>query len=424
LGPLNATEVLPEEAWHRLRGLLSGPVGWESLNSLNSLGRFLAQDVCSPQDVPAYDQAQMDGYALKSLDLQPGKSIRVMGCISAGETWEKDMEAGSAVRVMTGAPLPLGTDVVLPMEEASPETGGSFSPEISLPPWANVAKRGFWASSGERILQRGERVGPQELSVLANVGLQRVRVFKRPRVRVVVTGSELIPPGGGLKHGQVFSSHGWYIRSLVQKEGGRAFVDGPLPDDEGQIRDAIAEDKGEQLLVTTGGTGGGDRDLISKVLSDMGARALFNRIKMRPGRTISLHFFGHRPVICLPGGAGGLYLGFQFLVAPALQLLRGDSILGGQARECFTQDDLTSDPCLFRFLEAVVQSARGRLLASVLPRRPRGWGLSSRHGVAWIEVPPGQGVIPKGSLVRVHWKGTGLHEYLSEGHSGDLGAPT
>ena len=395
--------VAVEEAQRLLRGMLR-PCGWEWVEVSRSSGRVLAQDILSPADLPPREVALKDGYALRMGDILKGRPVRLrdssQGVCGVGDA----LGPGEAIRVMTGIPLPEGADAVLPAEEGAVEEDGRLRFLQGVPQGVNVGRRGDVVRKGQTLLRRGERVRPEGVALMAGMGLGKVKVTRRPRVRVLPTGSELVVPGERAGEGRVFASHGWYLRSMVETEGGRAVVEAPVPDDPDALRKAVGQGKGEQITLTTGGTGKGERDLISTVMEEMGAASLFQGIRMSPGRTTALYELAGRPILALPGGLGGVEVGFEILVRPALGFLLSVAQEERRVLECVTQEPLRLEAKEYRFVEARVWTSGGQLLAAPAPRRDRGWGLPVATGDGWIEVPPGQGEIPKGALVRVRCK--------------------
>jgi len=399
--------VTPEEAWALLRKLLR-PGGVETISLSRVVGRVLAREISSSGDMPPHDSALLDGFACRAEDLAEGGAMRLLGTVAPGESWEEGLVSRSAVGVMTGAPLPPGANVVLPAEEAEPAGDGAIRARRPMAPGSHIGFRGHLVAAGQCLLGRGERVGPEELAILAACGVARVKVYRRPRVRIVPTGSELVPAGETAEPYRVFASHGWYLRSEVKRQGGQAALDGPVPDDAELIRRAIGQSRGEDLVITTGGTGQGERDLVTQAMTGMGARAVFQGVRMRPGRTISLYQRGERLFLTLPGGMGGVRVGYGILVAPALRVLGGEVVGPPPFVECVTQEELRRDPEFHRFLEARVRAGGGAMSVAPLPRRPTGRGFSLPHGNGWIQVDPGTEPIPGGSLVRVLLGGGGI----------------
>jgi molybdopterin molybdotransferase len=235
-----------------------------------------------------------------------------------------------------------------------------------------------------------------------------VKVSDRAHVGILPTGSELIRPGEEAREGQLYPSNGMYLKSVVNLAGGRASIDGPIPDESVLLQQAILRNQKKRFQVTTGGTGLGERDVVLRAMEGLGARVLFSGIRMRPGQSTSLYLLGDCPVLALPGGFGAVQLGFAIMVRPALQFLQAEKQEGYNRIECLAAEDLAREPGACRFVEAKVWEQGGQLHTAVETPVSGRSGFFKRSGEGWILIPPGRGHVARGSLVRVLWKGTGL----------------
>lgn len=394
--------VDPPKAWEIL-----GPhlpfTGAERVSLDEALGRILAQEIVSPRDIPAEDRALRDGYALGKIR-DPKEPILVLGESMAGRAWGGELPEGGAVRVRTGAVVPTGTSGIAPKEEVEESPDGSWVRLKGEPPFEGsyVGRRGHLVRAGSKLLGWGTRLGPGELSLLAAVGFQRVWVGKRPLVLLVPTGSELAGPQAGLGSGQSFVSHARYLAWRTQEEGGLAEVSNPVPDSEEEIWRTLEEALGRaSLVVTTGGTGPSDRDLVCQALVANGAQTLFRHLPMRPGSTISAFLVRSIPVMTLPGGAGGVGLGCELLLAPSVRALQRQENPGPRWIECRVTEEILRDPVSHRFIEAQLVMEDGLLGADLLPRDFPGGGLIPLRGSGWIHVRPGEGSLGKGEIAPV-----------------------
>ena len=273
----------------------------------DALGRVLAADVVSAEDVPAFDNSAMDGYAVRFADTQAASEsqptrLNVVGDLAAGAVPQEPLGAGEAVRIMTGAPVPPGSDAVVPFEDTDrtdwakfgTPPGASGDPAIVgilLPPehYDNVRFRGEDIKTGETVLARGQRVRPAELGVLASLGKTRAKVYRRPVVAVIPTGDEVIEIDQPLGPGQVRNSAAHALEALVVRYGG---IPRRLPvvgDTVAATRAALLSCLDCDLIVTIGGVSMGDYDLVRNVLGAEG-EIDFWRIRMRPGKPLA---FGH-----------------------------------------------------------------------------------------------------------------------------------
>jgi molybdopterin molybdotransferase len=306
----------------RLRPL---PVRRVPLNE--ALGCVLAEDVTAAEDLPPFANSAMDGFALRAADLaSAGEAapvpLRLRGEVFAGSASLPKVEPGTAARIMTGGPLPPGADAVVPVEETTVE-GDTVLVRRA------VGERGFVREAGEDVrvgtvvLERGRRVDPAAIGMLASVGRREVPVYPRPRVAVVSTGDELVDPGDQLGPGQIRDSNSWLLTAQAQAAGAEAFRCGRLRDDPEALRRgfALAAADGD-LVLTSGGVSVGDRDYTKRVLAELGDVRSW-RVAMQPGMPQAFGFAAGTPLFGLPGNPVSCFVVFEVLVRPGLRRLAG-----------------------------------------------------------------------------------------------------
>ena len=303
-----------------LRLILSGlsPLGWEEVPLEEACGRVLFSDLLSPADFPPFDRSAVDGYAVRAEDT-----------FGAGENSPRRLRLvrgragpGRAVEVMTGQPLPPGADAVVMLEQTR-RRGESLEVLAPVTPGKNVSGRGEDVRKGERVLEGGRRLGPAEVGMLACLGLGRVRVFRRPRVSLLSTGSELLAPGERPRPGKIPDLNLPSLTCAVLSCGALPVPLGRCPDERGELRRRLGEgvEKGD-VVVVSGGSSVGRRDLVPGVVEEEG-ELLFHGVNLRPGGPTAFGRVGGKPVFCLPGFPAACLLSFTFLVRPALRLLQG-----------------------------------------------------------------------------------------------------
>ena len=295
-----------EEAFARIVSQFAA-LETEAVSLLDALGRVLAEDVVSAEDVPAFDNSAMDGYAVRFADTQAASAaqpvhLSVVGDLAAGSVPSNPLGPGEAVRIMTGAPVPPGSDAVVPFEDTDrtdwakfgTPPGASGDPAtvgILLPPehYDNVRFRAEDIKVGDRVLAQGKRIRAAEIGVMASLGKAQATVYRRPVVAVIPTGDEVIDIEEPLQPGQVRNSAAHALEALVTTYGG---VPRRLPvvgDTVEEIRQALQSCHDCDLIVTIGGVSMGDYDLVRNVLGAEG-EIDFWRIRMRPGKPLA---FGH-----------------------------------------------------------------------------------------------------------------------------------
>jgi molybdopterin molybdotransferase len=298
--------------------------GTEQLPLGAALGRVLAGDVASGIDLPPFDNAQMDGYAVRA-DAGAG-ALPVTGHVAAGDPITRF--PGGAVAIMTGAPVPLGADAVVPVEAVSPS--GAFAAvgetiELREPPAAGgyVRARGSDLGAGARLLPGGTVLGPAQLGALAASGATVVPVRARPRVLIVSTGAELAEPGAPLAPGAVYDTNAVALSAAVTRAGGIALATGAYSDEPDHLRLALEAAGPVDLVVTSGGVSAGAHEVVRETLAPEGVQ--FLRVAMQPGGPQGLGTItvagAPTPVLCFPGNPVSALVSFELFLRP---LLRGD----------------------------------------------------------------------------------------------------
>jgi molybdopterin molybdotransferase len=289
----------------------------------------LAEDVAAPWPLPPFDNAATDGYAVKAADLlaaSDGKPVvlRVIDDVPAGYRASTELREHTAIRIMTGAPLPEGAEAVVPLEW----TDGGM-PEVritrSVARGANVRRRGDDVGLGDVVATQGTVLGPRDIALLAAVGRGRVLVHPQPRVVIISTGSELVEPGSPLAPGLIADSNGVTIAAAVQEAGAIAYRVGPLPDDASTLLAALEDQLVRaDLVVTTGGVSAGAYDTVKAVLSRLGT-VEFTTVAMQPGMPQGHGVMGPEdtPIFTLPGNPVSAYVSFEVFVRPVIRRMLG-----------------------------------------------------------------------------------------------------
>jgi molybdopterin molybdotransferase len=310
----------------QLRPLETEPVALQ-----RAAGRILASPVVGELDVPGFDRSMMDGYALvaSSIDgASPDRrvSLTVIGDSFPGRPFDGSVAIGQAVRIMTGAPLPVGCDAVLPAEKvedaAAPAAGRTVHALAAVPSGKHVGRRGEDVAHGTRLFEAGRRLRPQDLGVLSSVGIRDVDVVRRPRVRLVVTGNELVPSGSRPHGYRLVDANGPMLTALVERDGGVVDFPGLVPDTDEAILGALRAEA--DIVIVSGGTSVGMEDLVPILLATHGELAVHG-IAMRPGGPTGFGRFDHRLVFLLPGFPVSCLCAYDFFAGRAVRALGGQS---------------------------------------------------------------------------------------------------
>lgn len=302
-------------------------LGTEQVALSAALGRVLAERAVSTEPVPGADNSAMDGFAVRAADTagaEPGSPVvlREAGEARAGHPAGSPLCPGEAMRISTGAVLPLGADAVVRVEDTRCEDGRILvGAEIDT--GRDVRRAGEDIAEGEEVLERGARIGPAEIGVLASLGLPTVRCHLRPRLRVLTTGDELIAPGEPMRPGGVRNSNAYAVPALAERAGAEVLSADLVPDDADATREAIAAALDADVLVVCGGVSVGEHDHVKRALAELGVEEGFWGIALKPGKPT---WFGSRDgklVFGLPGNPVSAMVTFTLLARPALAALGG-----------------------------------------------------------------------------------------------------
>ena len=316
------------------------PLAGEMIPLRAAHGRVLAEMLSSAVDVPGFDRATMDGYAVDAESTQGASSynpllLSVIGDALPGRPFEGQVTSGQAVRIMTGAPIPEGCNAVLPAEfvnEADAVSpGGRTRPLASVStvtaldavsPGKNVGRRGEDVGRGAILLESGRILRPQDLGVLSSVGIGSVRVVTQPRVRLVITGNELVPAGTPPHESLIADANGPMLAALVGRDGGSVDFPGLVPDDRSALLDALQAPA--DITIVSGGSSVGIEDLAPLLLAELGELAVHG-IAMRPSSPTGFGRIGRRLVFLLPGNPVSCLCAYDFFAGRAIRALGGRS---------------------------------------------------------------------------------------------------
>ncbi len=296
----------------------------ETVSILDALGRTAAEDVVSTIDVPGHDNSAMDGYAVRSADITAaGTVLRVTQRIAAGSTG-LPVEAGTAARIFTGAPIPVGADAVV-MQENCVLDGDSVIINQTVEPGLNIRPQGNDMAVGQTAIEAGTRIGPAQMSLAAGVGVDQLAVFRRLRAAILYTGDEIIEPGRPLQPGQIYNSNRYALRGLLQALGIDVTVDQHVEDDFEATRAAFLNaSKQADLIISSGGVSVGGEDHVKPAIEAEGKLDLW-KIAMKPGKPLAFGSIGDATVFGLPGNPVSVFVTFLLFVRPYLLKTQGCS---------------------------------------------------------------------------------------------------
>ena len=295
----------------------------ESVDIFDASGRVLAQDIYADTDYPPFDRAVVDGYACRRQDLD--RVLVVVEEIPAGAVPKRKIGIGECARIMTGAPIPEGADIVVMVEETVPVAEDKIK-FVGKNPETNIYRRGSDVSAGQLLIPRGTRLFPQHIAVLASVGMKEVKVYQKPRVGILVTGDEIVEPEHTPSIGQIRNTNAYTLWAQLMNVGATTEYYGVVPDNLEDIERVLkgAVEKNHVVLVC-GGVSMGEYDFVPDILRRLGFEIKFDRVAIKPGRPTTFAVSENRVVFGLPGNPVSSFVAFEILVKPFLFAMMGHS---------------------------------------------------------------------------------------------------
>jgi molybdopterin molybdotransferase len=399
-----------------LRTRVTRVVEAETVSLAAALNRILAETVTSPRDVPASDNAAVDGYAFAHSDHErAGGYFPVVARIAAGRPSPLPHVAGTAVRIFTGAVMPEGADTVAMQEdcEAHRQGGRDFvAIPAGLRPGANRRRAGEDLAAGAVIAGPGARLRPQEIAAIASTGRDSVTVYRRLEVALVSTGDEIVRPGRPLGPGQVYDSNHFLLAALLAGAGCSVTDAGVLPDDVAEVRRTLsALAASHHAVLSTGGASRGEEDHLVRSLVALGRRHLW-QLAVKPGRPMGFGQIGDCPVVALPGNPVAAFVCFLLYVRPMLQVLGGGGWPEPQRFPVAAAFEIPRRKLGRReFLRGrLLTGPDGRLAVSKFPRDGSGLITSLREADGLIEIAEDVAAVRRGDDVPfLPFSGMGLH---------------
>ncbi len=378
----------------------------ETAPILAALGRVLAEDIEADADIPPYANTAMDGYALRAVDTFAATRdnpirLRVIADLAAGYVADQQVTAGTAIRIMTGAPIPAGADAVVRFEDTQVE-GEWVSVQEEVPPGENVRAAGEDVRKGAVVLKRGVRLRPQEIGMLAGVGRALVRVTRRPRVAIMATGDEVVEVEAPLAPGKIRNSNSYSNAAQVLRAGGTPVMVGIARDDvdelSAKIRAGLAQ--GVDLFITSGGVSVGDFDVVKKVLSAEG-EINFWRVRMKPGKPLAFGRIQGVPLLGMPGNPVSAMVSFELFARAAILYMQGVAHLGRPTLEALLMDEVKHKDDRRHYVRVMVEQRGNDYLAYLTGEQGSGILSSMVEADGLAILPEEWSSAKKGSRVQV-----------------------
>lgn len=387
-----------EEAKNRLLDVISPHERTERVSLAAADGRTLGTRITAPNPVPGYDRAAMDGYAVRAEDTF-GASDRSPNLLRGGN----EIGPETAVRVHTGSELPDGADAVVMIEQVA-ELGNELEVSDAVAEGENVGPVGEDVHEGQTLYEPGHRIRPSDLGLLKSVGLNEIEVRERPEVAVVPTGEELVQTDP--EPGEIIETNALTVSRFVDRWGGRPTYRDIVTDDPEALRAAIQRDLTKDVIVTTGGSSVGERDLIPEVVDDIGD-VLVHGVALKPGHPVALGVVEETPVLMLPGYPVACIVNAAQFLRPAMKRAGGMSIEEHPTTAARLERKIRSEPGVKTFARVKLDQKDEDGETTALPTRVSGSGVLSSVALAsgWVVVPEEREGIAEGETVSVeNWE--------------------
>ncbi|EFH86551.1 gephyrin-like molybdotransferase Glp [Ktedonobacter racemifer] len=393
-----------EEALSRILAEIR-PLESVSLPLDQALGSVLAQDIVAHEDMPPFDNSAMDGFALLSQDSKPqagqAPRLRVIGGVAAGYVAQTRVEAGTAMRIMTGAPVPAGADTVIQVELTNSDGPQSEWVEIlqEVPPGNNIRPAGEDMRSGQTILTRGQEIGAWEIGILATLGYAQVQVVRRPRVAILGTGDEVVDIDAELQPGQIRNSNSYLLEAAVRQAGGIPQRLGVARDTAKSLREKFSQAVHADLILTSGGVSVGDFDLVKDIMHEQGA-INFWRINMKPGKPVAFGKISGIPLLGLPGNPVSSAVTFELFGRPVVRKLQGHTRLQRQQIEVVVEQDIQERAMRRHYVRAHVTQRAGKFIARPTGNQGSNIMTSLLQANALLVIPEGGATFKAGEHIQ------------------------
>ncbi len=330
-----------------------------TVDLMDALGYVLAEDVQSDINMPPFDKATMDGYALQGADIASASGntpvvLEVIEEIPAGTVPQKRVGPGQAARIMTGAPVPQGADTVIMVEDTESEAQGQKVRVLDVTDVGeNIARLGEDVTVDQVVLKKGTRIRPPEIGILATVGCVQVPVYRKPIVGVIATGSEIVEPKHVPKPGQIRNSNGYSMMAQALRASAEVRYLGIVEDDATSLKRVIGEGLDTcDVVMLSGGVSAGVYDLVQDAMRDLGVVVLFDRIRMKPGKPLTFGVKGKKLVFGLPGNPVSSVVGLELLARPAIRKMQSMPVLHHRQAKTVLKADFKQSPGRKQFVPA------------------------------------------------------------------------
>ncbi len=367
----------------------------EVMRLIDALDRALSDDVVSPMDTPPFHQSAVDGYAFSFKDWDGKSKLEVAGEVQAGNVFTAEIKPRQAIRIFTGAPVPAGLDTVVMQEKIEVQGDQMTIKDPLLVAGANVRLQGSQTKIGDVVLKKSHRLTPASISFLASLGITEVPVFAHPHIRIIVTGKELVAPGGIIHEGQIFESNSFALKTALKAMGISPVSAEIVEDDEALIMEAITRALDSDIVILTGGASVGLYDLVPSSLAKCGVKEIFHKVKQKPGKPFYFGTYGDVLVFALPGNPAAVLSCFYEYITPAIGKFTGRQY--HKRLKMILAHDFQRKPGLTQFMKGKTKANT----VFILDHQESYLMNSFAHADALVELEEDREVILKGDLVNV-----------------------
>jgi molybdopterin molybdotransferase len=381
---------------------------------LDCLGQVLAQDIASPINIPPRDNSAMDGYAVRAADSRGASKksprlLRVIETVTAGANPKRELKAGEATRIMTGAPIPKSANAVVKFEDTDePERQGTpqeIGILVEAEPGLEIRRAGEDISAGSLVLKKGTVVRPAEVGIMASLGLTKVKVIRRPVVAILATGDELVEVSQPLAGDKIYNSNSYSLAALVLRYGGVPMILGIAADSEESLVSKLRPAQKADVVITSGGVSLGDSDRVREVLAKQG-EIIFWQVRERPGKPLTFGVLkgkGGRkiPFFGLAGNPVSAMINFELFARPAILKMMGRKRLTKPIIEAVVEEEIENTDGRRVFSRAIVEKRGDSYFAR--PTGPQGSGILTSMALAngLVIVPEDKSGVKPGDVVKV-----------------------
>ena len=371
----------------------------------NSLNRILAEDIYSPYNIPLSDNSAMDGFAVKSEDTKgadknnPAK-LKIIGTIPAGKIFDGILNNGEACKIMTGGVIPEGADAIARKEICKEEDGYVYIFE-QVEKEKDLRKAGEDIKEGELILEKGTKITPAVMGVLASVGKSSFYVFKKPVVSILISGDEIADIDEPVVKGKVKNSNTYSLLGLIEESGGIAVNCGIIKDDKESLKRAIIENLNSDIILSTGGVSVGDYDYTKEVIEEIGFDIHFWRLKIKPGKPLLFATMKDKLYFGIPGNPVSTMVVFYNFIMPAMLKMQGKKDIFLPEVEAILSENIVKKDSRKEFIRGIMYEENGKIY--VKSTGPQGSGIlkSMAKGNCFIVVDKDTDFIEKGKKIKV-----------------------